>query len=104
MQETNNENKIYVGNLDYSTTEEELKAAFAQKGVEVKEVRIIKDKFTGRSKGFGFAEVDTPEQLDQAISSMDGQDLKGRKLRVSKARERKPRKEFRPRRFENRGY
>ena len=104
MQESNNENKIYVGNLEYSTTEEELKEAFSQKGVEVKEVRIVKDKFTGRSKGFGFAQVDSQEEMEKAISSMDGQDLKGRKLRVSKARERKPRRDFRPRRFENRNF
>ncbi|MCD6540053.1 MAG: RNA-binding protein [Candidatus Omnitrophica bacterium] len=104
MQESNNENKIYVGNLEYSTTEDELREAFSQKGVEIKEVRIVKDKFTGRSKGFGFAQVDSQEEMDKAISSMDGQDLKGRKLRVSKARERKLRRDFRPRRFENRSF
>ena len=97
MPEENNKNKLYIGNLEYSVTEDDLRQAFSEKGVEVKDIRIIKDKFSGRSKGFGFAEVDSEEKIDQAISALDGQDLKGRKLRVSKARERQPRREFRPR-------
>jgi len=103
MQEENQKNKLYIGNLDYSLTEDELKQAFTDKGIEVREVRIIKDKFSGRSKGFGFAELDDEGKLQDAISSMDGVDLRGRKLRVSAARERKPRGEFRPRR-PDRGY
>ena len=101
MLEEKNQNRLYIGNLDYGATEEEITQAFADKGIEVKEVRIIKDKFSGRSKGFGFAEVDSEEKIEQAISSLDGQDLKGRRLRVSKAKERQPRqdREFKPRRF-----
>jgi len=83
--------KLYVGNLNYSITEEELKQFFAEKGVEVKEVRLIKDKFSGRSKGFGFADLESEDKVQEAISLTDGQDLKGRKVRVSKAREREPR-------------
>ena len=101
MFEDKNKNRLYIGNLDYGTSEEEISQAFADKGIEVKEVRIIKDKFSGRSKGFGFAEVDTAEKIQEAISAMDGQDLKGRRLRVSQAKERQPRRDrdFKPRRF-----
>lgn len=84
-------NKLYVGNLNYTVTEEDLKQFFSEKGIEVKEVRIIKDKFSGRSKGFGFANLESEDKVQEVISSTDGQDLKGRKIRVSKARERRPR-------------
>ena len=97
MQSEESKNKLYIGNLDYGLTEEELKTAFTDKGIEVKEVRIIKDKFSGRSKGFGFAELVSDDKVEEAISALDGQELKGRKLRVSQARERKPRGEFRSR-------
>ena len=101
MLEDKNTNRLYIGNLDYGATEEEIAQAFTDKGIPVKEVRIIKDKFSGRSKGFGFAEVDSEEKIQEAISSLDGQDLKGRRLRVSKAKEREPRgdRDFKPRRF-----
>ena len=94
MQEEGAQNKLYIGNLDYSVTEEDLRQAFSEKGMKPKDVRVIKDKFSGRSKGFGFAELETQEQVGQAISNLDGVDLKGRKLRVSQARERKPRSDF----------
>ena len=103
MQEENQKNKLYIGNLDYSLTEDELRQAFTDKGIEVREVRIIKDKFSGRSKGFGFTELVNEGKPQEAISSMDGVELRGRKLRVSMARERRPRGEFRPRRSD-RGY
>ena len=108
MSEESSKNKLYVGNLEYSVSEDEIKQAFTDKGMEVKEVRIIKDKFSGRSKGFGFVELIDESKIQDAISAMDGQDLKGRKLKVSQARERKPRDnrggggrgDFRPRRFD----
>ncbi len=86
----NEEKKIYVGNLEYSMTEEELQSALEEKGVSVKETRIVKDKFTGRSKGFGFVEVNSDEDVQKAIDSLDGKEFKGRKLRVSKALRRRP--------------
>ena len=78
--------KLYVGNLNYSTTEDELKAYFQEKGVEVKSINLITDKYTGRPKGFGFVEVDSEEALNKAIEAMDGQEFGGRKLTVNKAR------------------
>lgn len=82
------ENKIYIGNLDYSVTEEELQKTLEEKELEVKDLKIIRDKFSGRSKGFGFAEFESDEQVQKAIDSLDGQELKSRKLKVSKARRR----------------
>lgn len=78
--------KLYVGNLEYSTTEDELKDHFAQKGIETKAVTLIKDKYTGRAKGFGFVEVDSEDTIQKAIEALDGQELKGRKLTVNKAK------------------
>ncbi len=83
--------KIYIGNLDFDMSEEELQAAIEAKGIQVKELKIIKDKFTDKSKGFGFAEFETPELAQQAIDALNGQDLNGRALRVSKAQKMKPR-------------
>ncbi len=80
------EKKIYLGNLDYTLTEEELKNTMKEKGIQIKELQIIKDKVTGRSKGFGFAEFEKEEEARKAISSLDGMEIKGRKLRVNKAR------------------
>ncbi len=79
-------NKLYVGNLDFNTTEDELKGYFDQKGIQSKSVTLIKDKYTGRSKGFGFVEVESEEVIQKAIESLDGQELNGRKLTVNKAR------------------
>lgn len=90
------ENKIYIGNLEYSITEEDLTEILKEKGFEAKDIKIIRDKFTGRSKGFGFAEFENDEQVQKAIDSLDGHELKARKLKVSKARRREPR-------FEKRG-
>ncbi|HDZ27109.1 hypothetical protein LCGC14_0530090 [marine sediment metagenome] len=85
------ENKIYIGNIDYEVTEEELRAIFKEKGFEAKDVNIIRDKYSGRSKGFGFAEFETDELVQKAIESLDGQELKSRKLKVNKAQRREPR-------------
>ncbi|MBL7071588.1 MAG: RNA-binding protein [Candidatus Omnitrophica bacterium] len=78
--------KLYVGNLDFNTTEDELKSYFEQKGIETKTATIIKDKYSDRSKGFGFVEVSSEEILQKAIEALNGQELGGRKLTVSKAK------------------
>jgi len=86
-------NKIYVGNLAYSVTDEELNNFFEEKGLAVQSVTIIKDKYTDRSKGFGFVEVDSEETVQKAIELLNGQEMKGRALTVSQAREREPRRD-----------
>ena len=78
--------KLYVGNLDFNTTEDELKGHFEQKGIQIKSITLIRDKYTDRSKGFGFVEVESEEILQKAIEAMDGQEFSGRKLTVNKAR------------------
>jgi RNA recognition motif-containing protein len=79
--------KLYVGNLSFTTAEEELKTLFAQFG-EVKSVAIIKDRDTGRSRGFGFVEMENPEA---AVAGTNGKDFGGRTLTVNEAREREAR-------------
>ncbi len=81
---------IYVGNLPYSTTEDELKALFAQYG-EVLSAVIISDRYTGRSKGFGFVEMAVQREGETAIAELDGYLYNGRNLRVNMARPRNER-------------
>ena len=81
--------RIYVGNLSYQTTESDLTGLFEQAG-EVKSATIITDRDTGRSKGFGFVEMDG-ENADKAITQFNGTDLKGRALTVNEARPREDR-------------
>lgn len=78
---------IYVGNLSFKTTEDGLRAAFEAFGA-VKAARVVSDKFTGKSKGFGFVEMDNAEEAQKAIAGMDGKDLDGRPVRVNEARPR----------------
>ncbi len=78
---------IYVGNLSYQVSEEDLKKAFEVFG-EVDTVKIIKDNYTGRSKGFGFVEMPAQAEAQSAIEGLNGKDLKGRSLKVSEARPR----------------
>jgi RNA recognition motif-containing protein len=78
---------IYVGNLSYEVTEEDLKKAFETFG-EVDIVKVIKDNYTGRSKGFGFVEMPAKAEAQSAIEGLNGKDLKGRSLNVSEARPR----------------
>ncbi len=82
--------KIYVGNLNYSTTDDQLNQAFAQYGA-VLSAKIITDRYTDRSKGFGFVEMEEDDAAEAAISALNGQELDGRELRVSEAHDRKPR-------------
>lgn len=87
------ENKVYLGNLKYEVTEDDLKNFFDEKGIAVKSVSVITDKFSGRSKGFGFAEFETDDEVKNAIETLNGADLHGRPLRVNKAERRKSRRD-----------
>lgn len=79
--------KIYVGNLSYEVTEEELQQAFEAFG-QVSSVSIIKDRFTGTSKGFGFVEMPAKAEAQSAIDGLSGKELKGQTLKVDEARPR----------------
>lgn len=88
--------KLYVGGISYSTTQDGLQAAFAQAGT-VTSATIITDRFSGRSKGFGFVEMASDEDAAKAIEMWNGKELDGRKLTVNEARPleaRPPRKSF----------
>jgi RNA recognition motif-containing protein len=85
---------IYVGNLPYNVTDDDLRAAFAEFGA-VASAKIIMDRYSGRSKGFGFVEMDNDTDAEKAIKSLDNSDMQGRKLRVNQA---KPRTDKQPRR------
>ncbi|MFH0844596.1 MAG: RNA-binding protein [Pseudomonadota bacterium] len=78
---------LYVGNLSYEVTEEELQKAFEEFG-QVESSKIIKDAYTGKSKGFGFVEMPEEPEALTAIENLDGKELKGRNLKISKARPR----------------
>ena len=82
--------KIYVGGLPYSATEQELSALFAAHGA-VQSARIIMDKFTGKSKGFGFVEMATADEAQKAIAALNATQLGGRTLTVNEARPQEPR-------------
>ncbi len=84
--------RLFVAGLPFSTTEEELKTLFAEVGLVVS-VKIIVDRETGRSKGFGFVEMETPEGATAATSKLNGSDFGGRKLVVSEARPMEERKD-----------
>ncbi|MGH8225918.1 MAG: RNA recognition motif domain-containing protein [Gammaproteobacteria bacterium] len=85
--------KLYVGNLPYTTTGEELETAFAAFG-EVASANVVQDRDTGRSRGFGFVEMPGAEEAKAAIEGLNGQDFNGRNLVVNEAR---PRPEGGPR-------
>jgi RNA recognition motif-containing protein len=76
---------LYVGGLSYSTTEESLKNYFATAG-EVVSAQVISDRFSGRSRGFGFVEMASDEDANSAIEKFNGQEFEGRKLNVNIAR------------------
>lgn len=76
---------IYVGNLSYSSTEESLRSHFEPYG-EVASVKVITDRETGRSRGFGFVEMPNSDEAQKAIEALDGKELDGRALRVNEAR------------------
>lgn len=87
---------IYVGNLSYATNEEDIRAAFSQYGT-VDSANLIMDRSTGRSKGFGFVEMNDDTEAQAAIDALNGKDLDGRSLNVNvaKPREERPRRSFR---------
>ena len=82
--------KIYVGNMPYSTTEDQLSELFAQYG-SVENVNIIKDRFTDRPRGFAFVEMEDGDAAAAAIEALNDQEFSGRRLRVSEAHEKRPR-------------
>ena len=79
---------IYVGNLSHNTTEENLRQAFESFG-QVTSARIIKDKYSGQSRGFGFVEMPAQSQAQTAIRSLNGKELLGKEISVSEARPRR---------------
>jgi cold-inducible RNA-binding protein len=77
--------KLYVGNIPFSVTEEKLKELFSRHG-SVTSVRIISDKLSGRSRGFGFVEMGSGQEAERALAALNGNDFEGRALVVSEAR------------------
>jgi len=92
--------KLYVGNLSFSIDDEALKKLFSSYG-EIEEVTVIKDKYSGRSKGFGFVTFKKDESAKKAISEMNEKEVEGRNLKVNEARpmEERPKRDFQRRRF-----
>ncbi|MBT8042649.1 MAG: RNA-binding protein [Kiritimatiellales bacterium] len=94
------EKRLYVGNLSYNSTEDDIQEMFKQAGTIVS-CQLMLDKFTSRSRGFAFVEMDTPEEANKAVEMFNEQALDGRNLRVNIA---KPREERPPRREGGGGY
>ncbi len=84
------EKRLFVGNLSYNLAQDEMANLFAQYGT-VESAKILTDRETGRSKGFGFVEMATPEEAQECISKLNGYDFQGRKMSVSIARPQAPR-------------
>ena len=82
--------KLYVGNLAFQTTSEELQELFAQAGT-VESASVVEDRMTGRSRGFAFVEMSTPEEAAAAIEQMNGKEVGGRALKVNEAKPRENR-------------
>jgi len=78
--------KLYVGNLPFSATEDQIHEYFAQAGVNPSAVNMIRDRFTGQSRGFAFVEIANDEEADRAVGSLNGQNFGGRNLVVNEAR------------------
>jgi cold-inducible RNA-binding protein len=79
--------KLYVGNLSFDTSESDLRTAFETHGA-VESVAVVSDKFTGRSRGFGFVEMNNAEEAKKAMAELNEKELDGRKLNVNEARPR----------------
>jgi RNA recognition motif-containing protein len=77
--------KLFVGGLPFSTSEDRLREVFAQAG-QVESAVVVTDRSTGRSRGFGFVEMATSEEADQAVQKLNGKDLDGRQLKVERAK------------------
>src|SRR6188768_3027052 len=82
--------KLYVGNLSFNTSSEQLESIFAEAGT-VQSASVVEDRETGRSRGFGFVEMSTKEEAQAAISALDGKDVDGRNLKVNEAKPRENR-------------
>lgn len=82
---------LYVGNLSFEVTDESLQQVFSGKGFQVASARVIRDRESGRSRGFGFVELGAGEDFARAIAELNGQDLEGRQLQVNEARPQAPR-------------
>jgi cold-inducible RNA-binding protein len=80
-------NKLFVGNLSWNTTDDSLKAFFSQAGTVVS-ASVIKDRISGRSRGYAFVEFATPEEAAKAKETLNGQDLDGRQIRIDEAKPR----------------
>ena len=78
--------KLYIGNLPFSATEDQLQEWLSQSGVSPSGVNLIRDRFTGQSRGFAFVEINSDEEADRAINSLNGQNFGGRNLVVNEAR------------------
>lgn len=86
------EKKLYIGNLPYSVTGEKLKELFGAYG-EITDATVIKDRLSGRSKGFGFVTFAEDADIGKAVDEMNGKEIDGRQLKVSEARPMEPRRE-----------
>jgi RNA recognition motif-containing protein len=81
-------NRLYVGNLPFSATDDQIRELFSQNGREVVEVKLVTDRETGRPRGFGFVEMGSSKDAERAIAELNGHSLDGRALTVNEARER----------------
>jgi len=97
-------NTLYVGNLPFSFSEEQLTSLFSSYGT-VTSSRIVRDRMSGRSKGFGFVELESDEQANSACEALNNSDVGGRNIKVNIAKPREPRDSRRPRNnfYDNRG-
>ena len=80
--------RLYIGNLAYGVTEQDLRDAFSEGGGNITDVKVILDRETGRSRGFAFVEMSTDAEAAQAVETLNGRDVQGRAISVSEARER----------------
>jgi RNA recognition motif-containing protein len=78
--------KLYVGNLPFQATEEQLTALFTQAGVTAANVTLVRDRFSGQPRGFGFVEINSDEEADRAVQGLNGHDFMGRNIVVNEAR------------------
>jgi RNA recognition motif-containing protein len=78
--------KLYVGNLSFKATEEEVHALFAEAGVQPDSLTLLRDRFTGQPRGFGFAEINDDAEAEKAIAALNGREFMGRALVVNEAR------------------
>ncbi len=78
--------KLYIGNLPFQATEEQVNTLFTQTGVTAPAVTLVKDRFSGQPRGFGFVEVQNDEEAERAIQSLNGQSFMGRNIVVNEAR------------------